>query len=154
MMLGEINYDDLYYPARMQLQPNYETSPNITFQIPNFEETTFTFPKMNEDSDFVNEKCPVNSEAHVKMPSYKEFMKITVPQFTGYTNISIANFTNGDVITSPKPTFFPITANIMILIFAIFVSIVVINLLVGLAVADVQVSFKILTVCISTKAII
>ena len=56
-------------------------------------------------------------------------------------NLTIVNNTViGDIEDGVKATFFPFTAHAALLIFVIFVSIILMNLLFGLAVADVQVS--------------
>lgn len=56
-------------------------------------------------------------------------------------NLTITNNTViGDIEQGVKEQFFPFTAHVVLLIFIIFVSIIVMNLLFGLAVADVQVS--------------
>ena len=55
-------------------------------------------------------------------------------------NLTISNNTViGDIEQGVKEQFFPFTAHVVLLIFIIFVSIIVMNLLFGLAVADVQV---------------
>ena len=55
-------------------------------------------------------------------------------------NLAIINNTIvGDIEDGVKTIYFPFTAHIALLIFVIFVSIILMNLLFGLAVADVQV---------------
>ena len=130
-MLGEIEFNDLYYPVKMVITPN-STKPNITIPIPQFANSNFTmtqlltnFPGLDGDTEF-------------NMPLNYDFFNLTVPQFTGFNNITIPNLAESDVITSPKPQFYPGTASILVFFFVLLVPVVIINLLVGLAVADDQ----------------
>ena len=94
MMLGEINFDDLYYPARMTLVPKWNyTGFNATLPFPEFNNSAFTIPRLIES----------------------------------------------DVLTDPKPQFYPGTALVLTFFMVVLMPVVIINLIVGLAVNDVQV---------------
>ena len=187
-MLGEIDFDDLYYPYKMVLKPN-NTKSAMTIEIPHFENKNFLIPKINSSEDlsiyaFPNiENGPLTgisnfiSSLHVTtnvtfsnitnetfvvnevngellngstifkyqnwtdliLPSYKDFMNLTIPQMDRYSKIELPNLIDADVETSPKPPFYPGTSIILVTIFIILVPVVALNLLVGLAVNDVQV---------------
>ena len=188
MMLGEIDFDDLYYPYKMVIKPNI-TKSAIAIPIPQFENKNFLIPKINslEDlstyafpdidngtltgisnlfsslhvttnvtfSNITNETLVVNEVngewlngstifkyqnwTDLILPSYKDFMNLTIPQMNNYSNIELPNLVDADVETSPKPPFYPGTSIILVTIFIILVPVVALNLLVGLAVNDVQV---------------
>ena len=58
-------------------------------------------------------------------------------------NLTITNNTVvGEIQDGVKAQYFPFTAHMVLLTFIIFVSIIVMNLLFGLAVSDVQVNYK------------
>ena len=68
-----------------------------------------------------------------------EFEDIYYPE-RDTINLTITNNTVvGHVEDGGKAQFFPFTAHVVLLTFIIFISIIVMNLLFGLAVADVQV---------------
>ena len=46
----------------------------------------------------------------------------------------------GEIVEGVKHQYFPFTAHVIVLLFVVFISIIVMNLLFGLAVTDVQVS--------------
>ena len=194
MMLGEINFDDLYYPYKMVIEPN-KTKSNISLEIPQFSENIYRIPKVGSDEDlstfsipnfengwsgefsnvsslfnllnytmlnmptsnsscfsipnleygFSGEFFNLSSEfkfenfTKFKLPRYEEFIDIAVPQFHGFITTEIPNLVGADVATSPKPPFYPATSIVLILIFILLVPVVALNLLVGLAVNDVQV---------------
>ena len=188
MMLGEIDFDDLYYPYKMVIKPNI-TKSAIAIPIPQFENKNFLLPKINslEDlstyafpdidngtltgisnlfsslrvttnvtfSNITNETLVVNEVngewlngstifkyqnwTDLILPSYKDFMNLTIPQMNRYNITELPNLVDADVETSPKPPFYPGTSIILVTIFIILVPVVALNLLVGLAVNDVQV---------------
>ena len=218
MMLGEIDFDDLYYPYKMVIKPNI-TKSAIAIEIPQFKNKNFLIPKINSSEDLSSYAFPdfengsltgisnfisslhvttnvtfsnitnetllvnevngewlngstifkyqnwtnliipsyrvvneVNGEwlngstifkyqnwTDLILPSYKDFMNLTIPQMDGHSNISLPNLIDADVETSPKPPFYPGTSIILVTIFIILVPVVALNLLVGLAVNDVQV---------------
>lgn len=69
-----------------------------------------------------------------------EYEDIYFPQRNTINLTIINNTVIGDIQDDVKAQFFPFTAHAVLLTFVIFVSIVVMNLLFGLAVSDVQVS--------------
>ena len=215
MMIGEIGFDDLYYPSRMVIQPTKnpirpfpDIGNNFTIRIQNlsFEKgfkdvnmPTQKFPKFKDKSYSLLRKTP-NFENHTysflrkatifgmdnsflgngssngtdKIPSgYIEFNEtLHLPLFLGYeqvnetiqllgfsgyeefnetmkipitepkshfTEYSMPNLFDADVNTSPKPPFLPGTGIILLVTFIYLVPIVMFNLLVGLAIDDVQV---------------
>ena len=127
MMIGEVGFDDLYYPYKMVIEPSSNPSKpflqdTINITIPEFEEKVIMIPTINS---FEN--------------TSKEIMQIKVPQIVNISNIAIPNLFEADVNTSPKPPFYPGSAIILVFLFILLVPVVALNLLVGLAVNDVQV---------------
>ena len=110
MMSGEIGFDDLYYPYKMVIQPTND-----------------------EKSDYHH----LGKEIHISVPKFAETNGSI--RFTNLSEIKIPNLFDADVNTSVKPPFFPGTGMFLVVLFIFFVPIVALNLLVGLAVDDVQV---------------
>ena len=128
MMIGEIGFDDLHYPYKMVLEPSSNpfqplSQKSINIRIPQFEEEIFKIPAISNYENATN-----------------TIMEIRVPQLKNYSEISIPNLFNADINTSPKPPFYPGTSIIMVFLFILLVPVVALNLLVGLAVNDVQVT--------------
>ena len=115
MMTGEVNFDDLYYPFKMVIQPSKLINPDRPF--PDIG-TNFTLKIQNF------EQMPGN----LKLSNISEYV--------------LPNLFNADVNTSPKPPFYPGTGTILVAVFIYLVPVVMFNLLVGLAIDDVQVIDK------------
>ena len=112
MMSGEVGFDDLYYPYKMVIQPT-----------------------SNNNSEYYR----LGKEIKISIPQFEK-VNGTI-RITGFNETMIPNLFDADVNPSPKPPFFPATGMILVLIFIIMVPIVALNLLQGLAVEDVQVTF-------------
>ena len=74
---------------------------------------------------------------------YSEEQKI---EFGNYTNGSNHTIITGDVVSEVQSQYYPFSAHVLVLLFIILFSIIIMNLLFGLAVSDVQVKRKIMTV--------
>ena len=202
MMIGEVDFNELYYPPRMVIQPTKnpnrpfpEIGNNFTIQIqnlsfkkqfedielplqkiPTFENNSYSFlrktPKFENDSYSFLSKTPT-FDVNNSFSGYKEFNQtINYSKFEGYEELnqsikysdfagyeehnqtmkvpslepkssfkeySMPNLFDADVNTSPKPPFLPGTGIILLAIFIYLVPVVMFNLLVGLAIDDVQV---------------
>ena len=202
MMIGEVDFNELYYPPRMVIQPTKnpnrpfpEIGNNFTIKIQNlsfekeladvelplqkllrFENNSHSFlmktPTFENDSYLFLSKTPqfsVNNSFsgyeefnqsidYSKFVGYEEFNQtIKFLEFAGYEEsnqtmkipvlepksnfkeYSMPNLFDADVNTSPKPPFLPGTGMILLAIFIYLVPVVMFNLLVGLAIDDVQV---------------
>ena len=202
MMIGEVDFNELYYPQRMVIQPTKnpnrpfpEIGNNFTIQIqnlsfekefedvqlplqklPRFENKSDSFlrktPKFENKNNSFLSKTPhfdVNNSFsgyeefnqtvnYSKFKGYEEFNQtVKYSEFAGYEKsnqtmkvpvlesksnfkeYSMPNLFDADVNTSPKPPFLPGTGIILLAIFIYLVPVVMFNLLVGLAIDDVQV---------------
>ena len=110
MMSGEIGFDDLYYPYKMVVQPT-----------------------ANNKSEYYHLGKVIN----ISIPQFEEINgEIKV---INVTHTQIPNLFDADVNTSVKPPFYPGTGMLLVVLFIIFVPILALNLLQGLAVEDVHV---------------
>ena len=112
MMSGEVGFDDLYYPYKMVIQPT-----------------------KNNNSKYYH----LGEVINISMPQFEKDANGNI-RLTNFSETIIPNLFDADVNTSVKPPFFPATGMVLVLIFIIFVPIVALNLLQGLAVEDVQVT--------------
>ena len=66
---------------------------------------------------------------------------ITFVDFNG-NNLTIANLSDADISTFSKAQYFPLTAHIIGFLAIVVCSIVIFNLMLGIAVSDIQVRIK------------
>lgn len=110
MMSGEIGFDDLYYPYKMVVQPT-----------------------SNNKSEYYHLGKVIN----ISIPQYEEINGEV--KLMNITHTQIPNLFDADVNTSVKPPFYPGTGMLLVVLFIVFVPILALNLLQGLAVEDVHV---------------
>ena len=194
MMIGEVDFNELYYPPRMVIQPTKnpnrpfpEIGNNFTIQIqnlsferefedvelplqklprfenksypflrktPKFENKSYSFSGYEKSNQTFNYSKFVGYEEFNQTVKYSEFagyeesnqtMKIPVLESkSNFKEYSMPNLFDADVNTSPKPPFLPGTGIILLAMFIYLVPVVMFNLLVGLAIDDVQVVISII----------
>ena len=87
MMLGEINFDDLYYPYKMVLKPN-NTKSAIAIEIPHFENKNFLIPKINSSEDLSIYAFPnIENGPLTGISNFISSLHVT-------TNVTFSNITN------------------------------------------------------------
>ena len=74
---------------------------------------------------------------------YNKNQNLSLTLTGSIVNGSFANgsFASGEINEFPQSQFFPFTAHILVTLFILLVSIIIMNLLFGLAVTDIQVRF-------------
>ena len=149
MMIGDIDFNELYYPPKMVIQSSkdpsrpYVENDNFTIRMQNlnfsqsFEEVKF--PKLKQSKIGANDSSS-NFSLRFGDDMVEETIRIPVIGMeSSFTEYLMPNLFDADVNTSPKPPFYPVTGIIFMAVFIYLVPVVMFNLLVGLAIDDVQV---------------
>ena len=152
MMIGDIDFNELYYPSKMVIQSSKDPSrpfrenDNFTIRMQNlnfsqsFEEVKFPklkLSKLNANDSSSNFSLRFGVD---KVDVVEETIRIPVVGMeSSVTEYLMPNLFDADVNTSAKPPFYPVTGIIFMAVFIYLVPVVMFNLLVGLAIDDVQV---------------
>ena len=152
MMIGDIDFNELYYPPKMVIQSSKDPSrpfrenDNFTIRMQNlnfsqsFEEVKFPklkLSKLKTNDSSSNFSLRFGAD---KVDVVEETIRIPVVGMeSSFTEYLMPNLFDADVNTSAKPPFYPVTGIIFMAVFIYLVPVVMFNLLVGLAIDDVQV---------------